>query len=169
MTEAKAKKRRCRKDGLLTTGDMARLSHSTLRTVRFYEEQGLLDPMTRTHGGHRLFAPCELDKLRLVSDLRAAGLGLEEVRELLALKKTQASGAKAARAVIERLGRELTQMNERAKLLTRLAAELEQSRRHLDACTGCEDPRFPDECGRCSVMSGAPLAKALRVLWNVEP
>ena len=34
---------------------MARLSMSTLRTVRFYEEEGILRPIARTDGGHRLF------------------------------------------------------------------------------------------------------------------
>ena len=65
-----------RRDGLLTTGDMARKSGSTLRTVRFYEEAGILKPTQRTEGGHRLFEASELDKLRLVSDLRSAGFSL---------------------------------------------------------------------------------------------
>lgn len=40
---------------LLTTGEMARQSSNTLRTVRFYEEEGILRPVRRTDGGHRLF------------------------------------------------------------------------------------------------------------------
>ena len=72
-----------RKDGFLTTGDMARLSSNTLRTVRFYEEAGLLSPVQRTDGGHRLFPQSELRKLQLVSDLRAAGFSLEEIREMI--------------------------------------------------------------------------------------
>lgn len=170
MTVPKKKKteERRRKDGLLTTGEMARLSKSTLRTVRFYEEQGLLDPVTRTEGGHRLFRERELEKLRLMSNLRAAGFGLEEVREIVDLKRGHSTGADAARTAIRELGKKIDQMQERARLLARLAAELEASRRQLDACTSCEDPRFPSNCGQCSVMTSTPLAKALRVLWDTE-
>jgi DNA-binding transcriptional MerR regulator len=164
----KPKTQRRRKDGFLTTGEMARLSKSTLRTVRFYEEQGLLEPISRTVGGHRLFREAELAKLRLMSDLRAAGFGLEEVREIVDLKRGHSTGADAARRAITELGKKIAQMHERARLLSRLAADLEASRRQLDACTRCEDPRFPVNCGQCHVMTSAPLAKALRVLWNTE-
>ncbi|MBT8451830.1 MAG: MerR family transcriptional regulator, partial [Deltaproteobacteria bacterium] len=55
---------------LLTTGDMARLSQSTLRTVRFYEQEGLIEPERRSSCGHRLFSARELLKLQLALDLR---------------------------------------------------------------------------------------------------
>jgi DNA-binding transcriptional MerR regulator len=164
----KPKTQRSRKDGFLTTGEMARLAKSTLRTVRFYEEQGLLDPVSRTEGGHRLFRESELAKLRLMSDLRAAGFGLDEVREIVELKRGHSTGAEAARTAIQELGKKIDRMHERARLLSRLAADLEASRRQLDGCTRCEDARFPSNCGECHVMTSAPLAKALRVLWNTE-
>src|SRR5512135_1014731 len=58
-----------RRDRWYTTGEMARLSDNTLRTVRFYEEAGIIRPVGRTEGGHRLFERAELDRLLLVSDL----------------------------------------------------------------------------------------------------
>jgi len=60
-------------EDLLSTGDMARLTGNTLRTVRFYEEAGILHPERRSTGGHRLFTHAELERLQLISDLRAAG------------------------------------------------------------------------------------------------
>ena len=45
----------------LTTGEMARLSKTTLRTVRFYEEAGILAPIGRTEGGHRVFERAQLE------------------------------------------------------------------------------------------------------------
>ena len=92
-----------RKDGLLTTGDMARQSANTLRTVRFYEETGLLTPVQRTDGGHRLFEKGELRKLQLISDLRAAGFSLEEIKEMIEAKLQCNCGADASRNVIGRL------------------------------------------------------------------
>ena len=44
---------------LLTTGDMARRSSNTVRTVRFYEEVGVLESAERTEGGHRSCGDCE--------------------------------------------------------------------------------------------------------------
>src|SRR5690606_25219830 len=82
---------------LFTTGDMARITNTTLRTVRFYEEAGILRPARRTEGGHRLFVREELERLRLASDMREAGLSLDDIRSLLELKSKATTGGEAAR------------------------------------------------------------------------
>jgi len=160
-----------RKDGLLTTGDMARLSQNTLRTVRFYEEEGLLKPQHRTDGGHRLFPMQELRKLLLVTDLRAAGLTLDEIRDMLKVKGRQITGAAAARAVIARLDEHVHLLNTRVALLKRLSQDLDAARHRLAACGDCEDPAaFPASCNGCSVLKNDGLVPdALSVLWEVEP
>jgi len=149
---------------------MARLSQSTLRTVRFYEEEGLLQPVERTHGGHRLFPMRELRKLLLVSDLREAGFPLEEIRAMLEAKGRATSGAAASSEVMERLGHKVDVMNARISLLKRLTVELEAAKKHLVACTHCEDRNyFPKSCGDCSVMKGSgAIPVALGVLWDVD-
>jgi len=102
-----------RKDGLLTTGDMARLSNSTLRTVRFYEEADILHPVVRSDGGHRLFSSVELEKLLLVTDMRAAGLSLDEIKTILAIKTTSKTGVEAAQRVGKYLREQIRQMEEK--------------------------------------------------------
>lgn len=150
---------------------MARLSRNTLRTVRFYEEEGLLKPVQRTEGGHRLFPLRELKKLLLVSDLRAAGFALEEIREMLQAKTRANTGAKASREVISKLDEQVSLMNTRISLLRRLATELDATRQHLAPCTKCEDTRlFPEACGQCTAMKkNGSLPEALGVLWGVDP
>jgi DNA-binding transcriptional MerR regulator len=149
---------------------MARLSDSTLRTVRFYEEAGLLQPVQRTEGGHRLFPESELEKLRLVGDLREAGFALDEIRELCALKRQAPTGGEASRRMVARLDQQIDAMTGRIGLLERLKQELEQARRVLERCAGCQDPaHFPDSCGECRVMKrGDEVPAAVSVLWELE-
>lgn len=158
-----------RKDGLLTTGDMARLSHNTLRTVRFYEETGLLKPVQRTDGGHRLFPRRELDKLQLISDMRAAGFSLEEIKAMLELKQHASSGADASQGIVERIDHQIGAMKERVALLERLLAELGHTRELLAQCRGCSDnERFPADCNECEVMADVDIPNATSVLWQVD-
>ncbi len=159
-----------KRDGLLTTGEMARLSGNTLRTVRFYEETGLLEPAERTEGGHRLFCRAEYDKLCLVSELRSAGLSLEDIKSMLEVKQHASSGGEAAQDVIGRLERQIAVMNDRIELLGNLKSELEVTKGHLSKCVGCKDrAHFPDSCGNCEVMADARrITKAMSVLWSVE-
>ena len=158
-----------RKDGLLTTGDMARLSDNTLRTVRFYEELGLLRPMQRTEGGHRLFSPNELNKLIVVTELRCAGLSLDAIREVLDAKRLARTGASAARQLIDRLDQHMTAISNRKELLEKVLIELSEARRALLACTDCVREGFPEACRDCLVMaSQTEIGPAMGVLWEVE-
>lgn len=149
---------------------MARLSQNTLRTVRFYEESGLLKPVQRTEGGHRLFPTSELKKLKLVTDLRAGGFALDEIRGMLDAKRRNNCGADAAEDVIERLDDQIKAMADRIALLDRLVGELRSTRSLLGRCTSCtDDRRFPNACGECEVMTKAEnLPNAVSVLWSLE-
>jgi DNA-binding transcriptional MerR regulator len=69
-------------DDWLTVDDLARLSGIPSRTIRFYRESKLLPQGTRV-GRRSLYPPAELDRLKVIADLRAQGLGLEAIARLL--------------------------------------------------------------------------------------
>gem|GEM_PF-176648 len=71
---------------VLQIGDVARQVGLSLRTVRFYEEAGLLTPVGRTQGGFRLYDEDALDRLRLIKRMKPLGFTLEEMRSLLAVR-----------------------------------------------------------------------------------
>ena len=149
---------------------MARLSDNTLRTVRFYEESGLVHSLQRTRGGHRLFPASELDRLIVVSDLRSAGLSLEAIRDVLSAKRLGRTGADAAREVLTRLDEHIETIHKRLQLFQRLLQELEEARHVLMACKDCDREAFPDACRNCEVMeTRRGPGRAVNVLWEVEP
>lgn len=136
---------------------MARLSSNTVRTVRFYEETGVLEPAHRSEGGHRLFPTSELDKLVFISAMRDAGLSLEDIKLLLGMKSAHQNGAEASRQITEVLERHITSMTEKIAVLSRVRAEFQQAAGVLDSCRDCHDePRFPKECASCGVMQAGP-------------
>lgn len=163
-------RRKKRKDGLLTTGDMARLSNSTLRTVRFYEEEDILHPTLRSEGGHRLFAESELDKLLLVTDMRAAGLSLDEIKTILALKTAASTGAEASSRVGEFLTGQIKAMEQKVVMLQRLQQDFAQANDLFAKCHYCNNAdTFPSECRYCGVMDQPDtLPRTVRVLWNLD-
>jgi DNA-binding transcriptional MerR regulator len=65
-----------------TIGDLARELEVSTRTIRYYEERGLLSPMRTDHTQQRLYTP--RDRVRLILLLRARGLGfnLDDIRDL---------------------------------------------------------------------------------------
>ena len=151
---------------LLGTGDMARLSESTLRTVRFYEAEGLLQPTRRSGGGRRLFSRRELARLRFILDLREAGLSLQEIKDALSAKDAAGDPQRAAEALQERVDAQLEAIAARMARLRRLRGELAATQAVLDECRSCDAEDFPRACERCDLMRDDTLPRAMRVLWG---
>ena len=153
-------------DGLLTTGDMARLSGSTLRTVRFYEEAGLLCPVERSDGGHRMFHPRELSKLRLVLDLREVGLSLGEIKQLFSLKRGCGTPEQASKDMSAILENQVEMLQRKITILRRVREELVSMMAVISECRSCQDDRFPHRCHECDVLKRPDLPRAVRLLWR---
>jgi len=65
-----------------TVHKLAALAGVTTRTLRYYDQIGLLKP-DRTASGYRLYGPAQLDALQQILFYRALGLGLEEIRRIV--------------------------------------------------------------------------------------
>lgn len=73
---------RARPTGLLSIGGLAELTRVSPRSLRYYEEQGLLVAL-RTEAGHRRYEPEAVDRVLLVQRLFAAGLSSADIRPVL--------------------------------------------------------------------------------------
>ncbi|MFD7908136.1 heavy metal-responsive transcriptional regulator [Kitasatospora sp. NPDC059722] len=67
-------------------GDLAAGSGLTAKTIRFYEQAGLLPDPPRTQGGYRDYPPRAADRLGFIRQAQAAGLTLAEIRSILELR-----------------------------------------------------------------------------------
>jgi DNA-binding transcriptional MerR regulator len=131
----------------LRIGDVARMAGTTTRTIRYYEEIGLLANVPgRNHGGHRLYSEAEVDRLREVMRLRSLlGVSLDELKTLLAAEDARA----AVRAQLQRddvdatrrrellnqalghIDRQLELVTNRSLELGKLQDELSETRRRV--------------------------------------
>ncbi len=70
----------------LKIGEIAQRSGLPIKTIRYYDEIGLLAPMVeRSDAGYRLFKPDVLDRLAFIRHAQTLGLSLAEVKEILAV------------------------------------------------------------------------------------
>ena len=67
-------------------GEVAERVGLSLRTVRHYDEAGLVVPSGRTPGGFRLYTDDDIERLALIKRMKPLGFTLDEMRELLALR-----------------------------------------------------------------------------------
>ncbi|MGW1620988.1 helix-turn-helix domain-containing protein [Streptomyces sp. NPDC002172] len=122
--------------GLFTIGELAKATGLTVRTIRYWSDEGVLTPVTRSAGGYRLYDAGSFARLELIRTLRELGLGLGHVRQVLSGERTVAEVAethvaaldaqiralKVTRAVLSTVARrgstaeEMTLMNRLARL-----------------------------------------------------
>jgi DNA-binding transcriptional MerR regulator len=124
----------------LRIGDVARLVGTTPRTIRYYEEIGLLpEAPARPSGQHRLYSDAEVERLREVMRLKdLLGVSLEELKTLLSAEEARAE----VRAQLRRddvdaerrrelLGEALGHLDRQLELVRHRAAELAKLEREL--------------------------------------
>jgi DNA-binding transcriptional MerR regulator len=131
---------------LLRIGEVARLVETTPRTIRYYEEIGLLPASgERESGRHRLYSEADVERLRELLRLRdLLGVSLEELKELAEAESARAAlrdewrqGGQETRPheileeAIGHIGRQLALVRGRRAQLEGLEAELAARRRQL--------------------------------------
>ena len=131
----------------LRIGDVAKLTGTTARTLRYYEEIGLLPGVEdRKAGRHRSYTQSDVDRVREVLRLRdLLGVSLDELRELLAAEDARAalreefhrtekpaSRRRILEAALGHLDRQLELVQHRREELDRLKRELTATRRRAE-------------------------------------
>ena len=106
--------------------EVARAAGISSRTLRHYDQIGLLPPSSTTPGGYRCYSPAALVRLQRILVLRGMGLGLEAIGSILDTAVDEAAALKAHMADLEK---------QRARIERQIAA-LARSIKHLE--TGAE-------------------------------
>lgn len=87
--------------GGMTIGELAARTGLSVRTLRFYADAGVLPEAGRTEAGYRLFAADAVARARLVRTLRELGVGLQDVKRVLAADVSLAEVATAHASAID--------------------------------------------------------------------
>jgi len=131
----------------LRIGDVARLVGTTPRTIRYYEELGLLpEAPERPSGQHRIYSDAEVERLREVMRLKSLlGVTLEELRTLLTAEEARAEVRAQLRrddvdperrrelldVALGHIDRQLELVRHRAQELAKLEHELCETRKRV--------------------------------------
>lgn len=109
-----------RPDGLLSVGRLADATGVSTRSIRYYEEQGLIESQ-RTDSGHRRFDPEAVERVKLIQRLFSAGLSSKEIRPVLPCMVDESARTSLLVDVLreyrERLAQEIRDKRETVRIL----------------------------------------------------
>ena len=112
-------------------GEVAAKVAMTERTIRYYEELGLLDSVKRLDGGTRVYTDDDVRRLKFIRKLKVLGLSLQEMHELEGVYTRQRSNRSVLPRLIELLDAHLESVDSRIAELGALRDEIRSYREHL--------------------------------------
>ena len=118
-------------DEFMQISDLAKALHLTTRTIRLYEQLGLVEPPKRTEGGIRVYAQEDITRFRFVLKLKALGLSLNEMKELADLYRAEQLPEKIMPRLIELLNSHLTKIKKRTAQLQSLEKDISDYKQRI--------------------------------------
>ncbi|MBM7619880.1 DNA-binding transcriptional MerR regulator [Bacillus tianshenii] len=110
---------------MFTITQLAKEFQVSTRTIRYYEELGLIKP-ERTDGNQRFFSKREHARLKLIIRGKRFGFQLDEIKEMVVLFDEDRTGEKQLEKTIEYGTRKVEEVENRIRELTELKEEMQR-------------------------------------------
>jgi DNA-binding transcriptional MerR regulator len=117
--------------GQYRIGELATRVGLTERTIRYYEELGLLESVKRLDGGVRVYTDDDVRRLRYIRKLKTLGLSLQEMLELESMYQRHRSNRTVLPRLMELLDAHLETITEKVGELQTLQDEIRSYREHV--------------------------------------
>ncbi len=110
-------------DDLFFIGQIAKLSGLSVKTIRYYEDIGLVNASRRTKGGFRQFSVKVLSCLEFIKQCQSLGLSLQEIREVLSIYEQRDFSADSIKQQLEN---KISMLDHQIESLISLRTELKK-------------------------------------------
>ncbi len=141
---------------MMQIGDLAARAKVTTRTLRYYEELGLIEPECRTEGGFRLYSEEQLRRLDIIQSLKALGFDLERITAIFKLKENVETGGDLARKMIHCLAEQQEEIDRKIAHYQQMQERNNRAIEVLRGCLCCSIKVFERDCHQCQVYQQHP-------------
>ena len=112
--------------GLMTVGEVAKKIGVTVRTLQYYDKEGLLSPSAASEGGRRLYTDKDLVLLHQIISLKSLGFSLDDIKHRLISLETPTDVAKALTEQADRIREKIEQLTASLTAIEQLKEEVLQ-------------------------------------------
>lgn len=118
-------------EGTYAIGEISRLVELSQRTIRYYEEIGLLHSVRRIENGKRVYTDNDVRRLKFINRLKVLGLSLAEMVELEKIYRKQRNNQEILPKLLQILDERAVQIDDRVAQLVALKKEIREYQQRL--------------------------------------
>ena len=122
---------------LLKIGELAKKAGITVRTIRYYEELGLITPAELSTGGFRFYSENDLNRILFIKRFKDLGLPLEEIQTLILGSQPGETKNQRLNASYTMLENQLNKINDKISELQKAKEIIEKGLESLNICKKC--------------------------------
>jgi DNA-binding transcriptional MerR regulator len=150
---------------LYKIGQVSKRAGVTLRTIRYYEELGLIEPAVRSKGGFRLYTEESIGKLQFIQGLKLLEFPLSKIREMFKIREMAQSGDEASHRFTQLLQNQQREAVKKKGQYEKMLQEIHATMELIRGCYGCESKPTYEACRSCKTISHkGELPLPLRVI-----
>jgi len=124
-----------------TIGELAKKVGLSAKTIRYYEEIGLINPVKRLDNGYRLYDASASSELMLIKDVRNLGLPIQTMKKLMQ-GCTDGNCDHTKQEIETEIDTYLSLLNERILQLTTLRNKLSQLHKNIEIPKACDNTMY---------------------------
>jgi len=146
-------------------GEAAELLGSTTRTLRFYEEQGMLTSL-RTAKGTRFYSEGDIARLRVIQHLVHLDVPLRTIKDLATARPESRSGDEASQKVFALLGDLLLSVEQKKRQAEEAQQQISVALQLVEQCFGCRNKPTARGCKKCPVAGQKDKSQLFHLIWE---
>jgi DNA-binding transcriptional MerR regulator len=148
-------------------GDVAKTLATSIRAIRYYEEEGLIAPL-RSKGSTRMYSQRHVDRLRAILKLAESGYSLGVIKSLALARELHKTGDESQKAVSSHLDEILAGIQGQVQQLQSLEKQISAAKSTVKKCSGCKNEPSSRGCPDCPVRQHLSEIELLNLVWDQE-
>ncbi len=137
---------------MLQIGEVAEKAGTTIRTVRYYMDEGFIEAADRSPGGFYLFEPEAAETVFYIQKLKDAGLALKDIKAVYRARHDSETGHEGHSKVIDQLEAQKALLEKKISDYRFLKSEIEAAIDIAARCEGCMKAPTRENCESCRVV-----------------
>ena len=140
-------------------GQLTEAAGLTIRTIRYYDEMGLLKSSERTSGGQRIYSDADLVYIKRIMELKNLSFSLEEIKKIIMLSGEDKSGELRREILLSQYREKLEDAEQKVKALNDHIGELKWHIKQLESASDSFQECPGALCENCSFKKNCSFAK----------